>query len=1662
MKKRYNSSMKASRFPNCIEVLEARIAPASLNVAGGVATYTAVAGESNAFALSINGSDQYVFSDGPTITLTAAAITSGFTGSGTSTVKGPNAAVSSIVLVLGDQNDQVAIDGLADPLSVDTGTGTADSIVVATNALTVNGALTLAAESITISAPINAATTVLLAGDSIALNAAISASTKVTLQPFTATADINLGAADSAGVLGLTDAELDRVTAPLLQIGVTAGSIDIIVSAAISPANASTLRLISTGSITATGSGSITVANLAVTSKNAVTLGGANNVSVLAGQVTTSGQNFAFTDATGFAVGTVDGIVGITVPPATAIILNAGPVTQQAGAGLHAGFLSLLGTGPFTLTEPTNDIATIGANIGGVLNYVDVNDLFVGLVATTNGIVTSNDNVSLTTIDGDIHVTDQRSGADINTGGGATVTLTAGSAAGQDRSLILDVNAGVTGTGGITFIADHMSLGAAINAGVQLATLRPFELATSIDLGGADAATKLGLTDAELDFITADTLKIGRTVGTPIFVSGAISPANTTTLSLLSATNITEGVAGSVQIANLAIVGNGVNLGSATNQVGTIAGSAPGSFTTAFLVSSSVALTVGTVDGIFGITTASGGVILTADTITLNEVIMASGAVALKAATAARTTNLGTKSAGSLSFTSGELGFVHAPTLRLGSATAGALTVSAALSRAGATELIASGSIAVSAALTLGTATFTAPVVNVTSGGSLTAAGTSSGSINVLAGGSLAPGDGPGRLTATDATFAATSTFAVELNGPVAGTQHDQFTIAGTVNLGGATFVPTLGFPVGRGEELIIIDHGGNANPVIGTFAALPNGAILPIGGVLFSINYAGGDGNDVTLTPVPLTVSQLDAKTVTFTDIDGDLVTVKSSIGAFAGDGSEFIGVETGANSAGVLQQLKLGPAFKGANLTITAKPTVNGGNGFVNLGFLDAIGVDLGTVSIAGDLGRIGAGTVGGDVHVPVVKSLTVQSFGLLGTATQGTDTSSTSVLHGALPKFTVKDDFRDATFLLLDADGKLGAVSIGGSLVANGFTKISAVAGIGSLKVGGDIRASAGSGSPLEIASGGGAIGAITVGGNIVGAPGLGIAISAFGQTTAPARGLDLALKSLTVKGSVEFLTIAAGAGDTLNADASIGAISVGGDWIASSAAAGVKPNANGFGNNDDALFTGGRNKDTTLSTIGSFTVKGQALGTNTSTTDMFGVVAERIGKAKVGGRTFAFVADKGATLHREAFFAAPTLGGAGAENPVFDFTIRELGSTTPTVALATDFDLGDGKTVTFTDVDGDHVTVKRTVGVFTAGDFTFAAATLSGGGLLTSLALTSAPGNLTITAKPGPDGGNGLVNITEIDATGLDLGAVSIAGDLFGFLSGSGSSAPGLKSLTVRSAGLLTEGGTIVVFGGLAKFTAATDVRGIVVATGRLGSATLGGSLVGGPLGNGKTGILRGHLGIGTVKIAGDIRSNDNASFSSGQVLSDAGALGSVSIGGDLVGTDINPVLIAGFGQANAPARGGDIALKSLSVRGSVEKASIQAGIDSPNADASIGTITIGHAWLASSVLAGIEAGTDNAIGTSDDQKIFGGMRDLAARFSSIASITIKGQALGSTAIGDSFGIVAEQIGKAKIGSRTFRLDRGEGDLADTFALSPTGPGPAPDSAASDFFLLEIPT
>ena len=121
-------------------------------------------------------------------------------------------------------------------------------------------------------------------------------------------------------------------------------------------------------------------------------------------------------------------------------------------------------------------------------------------------------------------------------------------------------------------------------------------------------------------------------------------------------------------------------------------------------------------------------------------------------------------------------------------------------------------------------------------------------------GGRVAPGVSPGILSSGSVSFDGATTFVVEIDGTAAGSGYDVLDVTGTVALGGATLDVISGFAPASGAEFVIIDNDG-ADAVTGTFAGLVEGDAFSDGGQTFAISYAGGDGNDVTLTAGPETV---------------------------------------------------------------------------------------------------------------------------------------------------------------------------------------------------------------------------------------------------------------------------------------------------------------------------------------------------------------------------------------------------------------------------------------------------------------------------------------------------------------------------------------------------------------------------------------------------------------------------------------------------------------------------------------------------------------------------------------------------------------------------------------------------------------------------------------
>jgi hypothetical protein len=210
---------------------------------------------------------------------------------------------------------------------------------------------------------------------------------------------------------------------------------------------------------------------------------------------------------------------------------------------------------------------------------------------------------------------------------------------------------------------------------------------------------------------------------------------------------------------------------------------------------------------------------------------------------------------------------------------------------------------------------------------------------------------------------------------------------------------------------------------------------------------------------------------TVTYQDIDGDSITVKISKPVF--DPATIDNVFT-FNPPGITadngtkQQLRVInftaladiAAAAGANLSITAVKRGEG-DGLVNVGAINATGIDLGKVSLRGDLGQIDAGDV--NIETAGLVSLTVRSLGRYGLATQGGVGNLQSDINGSLGTLKVDGDVQEARVVVGGGSSvKITSVSIKGSLVgglSDNSGSIRSAGDMGLVRIGRDVVGGAG---------------------------------------------------------------------------------------------------------------------------------------------------------------------------------------------------------------------------------------------------------------------------------------------------------------------------------------------------------------------------------------------------------------------------------------------------------------------------------------------------------------------------------------------------------------------------------------------------------------------------
>lgn len=235
---------------------------------------------------------------------------------------------------------------------------------------------------------------------------------------------------------------------------------------------------------------------------------------------------------------------------------------------------------------------------------------------------------------------------------------------------------------------------------------------------------------------------------------------------------------------------------------------------------------------------------------------------------------------GLLSLTEAELDRISTGTLAVGSSTCGEVLISTPITRTSQTHFqLSSGDS-----------------INLGSG----PLGTAGGDVTLSPGplGGIRPGYAGIDVNAGTGTVRAASgsALAIAINGAAANTGYQQLNVTGGVDLNGAVLSLYGSHVPQQGQSFVIVNNDGT-DPVTGTFASLPEGSIISLNGVPVAVSYAGGSGNDVTVSYATPMVDVINAsRTVleggtvtnagTFSDLQGNAsVTLSASIGTVVGD---------------------------------------------------------------------------------------------------------------------------------------------------------------------------------------------------------------------------------------------------------------------------------------------------------------------------------------------------------------------------------------------------------------------------------------------------------------------------------------------------------------------------------------------------------------------------------------------------------------------------------------------------------------------------------------------------------------------------------------------------------------------------------------------------------
>lgn len=850
------------------------------------------------------------------------------------------------------------------------------------------------------------------------------------------------------------------------------------------------------------------------------------------------------------------------------------------------------------------------------------------------------------------------------------------------------------------------------------------------------------------------------------------------------------------------------------------------------------------------------------------------------------------------------------------------------------------------------------------------------------------------------------------------------------------------------------------------------------------------------TILPDADSVEVLDGgTTVRWTDVDGDLVTLKVSSPIFEESAfSSLLTFDSSSSEIGkpVLQRADLTGLRNGGFAIITAE--ANGGDGLVHVGELNAAGVRLKELSSHGDVARFivaGAdvirfaslaekGTANLPASSPSLASSVTAKTGLFELTSGGIKDASlrffANVKNVLIAGDIVGGSSADSGSIRFDGNvanlhiegslvGDAGAAS--GSIVAAKTIKTFAI-GDGSQAIVGGEGASSGRFTVSKI-------GSATLDGFVKGGGGR------FSGVFDAAKARSLSVTG-DVIGGTEFRTGTIFIG-TLGKAASVDGSLVGGtgaesgvfrtDSKAKSVAIAGLEGGGGSGSGAVVLqkinsLQIGSGSGTAIQG-GSGAASGAASFISAKSVSILGDIVGDIGADS--GRVFAQQSAKSLSLFGDL------LGGSGARSGVLlalDGSFDSLqiagrivggdgtqsGAATAlsmkSVTIGGGIDGGAGSRSGFLEIRGDAkaksiVVIGSVVGgtgegsgsvslagrvdtLEVRGDVAGASGSRSG-----RLNLSGGAGNVLIQGDLAGGSGSlsGLLEFAK-DVAGLTIRGKIIGGS--GDRSGGIGSGSLIKNLSIESG---------IQGGHNASATESLNLTGFVVA-GRIGSATVGGD------------IIAGTTAGGALTNSGVFRSTSD--------------IGSLVVAGSLLGNDAVPAVISAYGQANLGKNAkADVAIGSLAILGTANEALILAGYGFENAfgptgrpvnaDASIGSVTIAGAATATSIVAGIESGAGGSFGDGNDSVIqvdpgedFN-VRNRMDLISVIGSVSL-GPGSGGTPANDArtFAIMAGWVQSVSVAGVAIPLLIGSGN--DIFPGTPIGSTPGTLADGFDFHVVEV--